>query len=192
VIAALLVDAVRWLAVAALAYSAVVAMTHWAVRSKKLSPFGAWPRTVRRLSDPMLKPIERRLVRAGGMPQSAPYWLLAVVVIGGLLLVSLVNWAIGFVYSLGMLAGAGLRVWLLTLLSLTFKILRAALIVRVIASWFGVSQYAKWMRPVVLMTDWLLEPLRRVLPPFGLLDLSPLVAYFILLIAEWAIIGAFT
>jgi YggT family protein len=191
VIAAVLVDVVRWLVVGALAYAAVVAATHWAVRSKKLSPFGAWPRTVRRLSDPLLHPLERRLVRAGGMPQSAPYWLLAIVVIGGLLLVSLVNWAIGFVYSLGMLAGAGLRVWLLTLLSWTFTILRFALLVRVIASWFGVSQYTKWMRPLVLLTDWLLEPLRRVLPPFGPLDLSPLVAYFILWIAERIIIGAF-
>jgi YggT family protein len=191
VIAAVLIDVVRWLVVAGLAYSAVVALTHWAVRSKKLSPFGAWPRTVRRLSDPVLQPIERRLVRAGGLPQSAPYWLLAIVVIGGLLLVSLVNWAIGFAYSLGTLAGAGPTVWLLTLLSWTFTVLRVALLVRVIASWFGISQYTKWMRPIVLLTDWLLEPLRRVLPPFGPLDLSPLVAYFILWIAERIIIGAF-
>jgi YggT family protein len=191
VIAAVLIDVVRWLVVAGLAYSAVVALTHWAVRSKKLSPFGAWPRTVRRLSDPVLRPIERRLVRAGGLPQSAPYWLLAIVVIGGLLLVSLVNWAIGFAYSLGTLAGAGPTVWLLTLLSWTFTVLRVALLVRVIASWFGISQYTKWMRPIVLLTDWLLEPLRRVLPPFGPLDLSPLVAYFILWIAERIIIGAF-
>lgn len=190
-IAAVLIDVVRWLVVAGLAYSAVVALTHWAVRSKKLSPFGAWPRTVRRLSDPVLQPIERRLVRAGGLPQSAPYWLLAIVVIGGLLLVSLVNWAIGFAYSLGTLAGAGPTVWLLTLLSWTFTVLRVALLVRVIASWFGISQYTKWMRPIVLLTDWLLEPLRRVLPPFGPLDLSPLVAYFILWIAERIIIGAF-
>ncbi len=190
-IAAVLIDVVRWLVVAGLAYSAVVALTHWAVRSRKLSPFGAWPRTVRRLSDPVLRPIERRLVRAGGLPQSAPYWLLAIVVIGGLLLVSLVNWAIGFAYSLGTLAGAGPTLWLLTLLSWTFTVLRVALLVRVIASWFGISQYAKWMRPIVLLTDWLLEPLRRVLPPFGPLDLSPLVAYFILWIAERIIIGAF-
>jgi YggT family protein len=191
VIAAVLVDVVRWLVVGALVYSAIIAATHWAVRAKRLSPFGAWPRTVRRLSDPLVKPVERRLLRAGGMPQSAPYWLLAIVVIGGLLLVTLVTWAIGFVYSLGTLAGAGPRAWLLTLLSWTFTILRAALLVRVIASWFGVSQYTKWMRPVVILTDWILEPLRRVLPPFGPLDLSPLVAYFILWIAERIIIGAF-
>jgi YggT family protein len=191
VIAALLVDVVRWVVVAALAYAAVVAVTHWAIRSRKLTPFGAWPRTVRRLSDPVLHPIERRLVRAGGMPQNAPYWLLALVVIGGLLLVSLVRWAIGFVYSLGVLAGAGPHAWFITLLSWTFTILKLALLVRVIASWFGISLYNRWMRPVVALTEWILEPLRRVLPPFGPLDLSPLVAYFILWIAEQIIIGAF-
>jgi YggT family protein len=47
------------------------------------------------------------------------------------------------------------------------------------------------MRPIVVLTDWILEPLRRVLPPFGPLDLSPLVAYFILWIAERVVIGAF-
>jgi YggT family protein len=191
VIAAVVVDVIRWLVVAALAYAAVVAVTHWAIRSRRLTPFGPWPRTVRRLSDPVLQPIERRLLRAGGMPQSAPYWLLALVVIGGLLLVSLTKWTIGFVYSLGALAGAGPQVWLITLLSWTFTILRFALLVRVIASWFGVSPYTKWMRPIVALTEWILEPLRRVLPPLGPLDLSPLVAYFILWIAERIVIGAF-
>jgi YggT family protein len=191
VTALMLLDIVRWAIVAALVYVGIVALTHWAVRSRKLSPFGAWPRTVRRLSDPVLRPVEQRVIRAGGSPQSAPYWLLAVVVLGGLVLISLVRWSIGFTYSLGALASAPLRVQLLTLLSWIFTILRFALIVRVIASWFGVSSYSKWMRPIVVLTDWILEPLRRVLPPFGPLDLSPLVAYFILWIAERVIIGAF-
>jgi YggT family protein len=191
VTALMLLDIVRWTIVVALLYVGIVALTHWAVRSRKLSPFGAWPRTVRRLSDPVLRPVEQRVIRAGGSPQSAPYWLLAVVVLGGLVLISLVRWSIGFTYSLGSLASAPLRVQLLTLLSWIFTILRFALIVRVIASWFGVSSYSKWMRPIVVLTDWILEPLRRVLPPFGPLDLSPLVAYFILWIAERVIIGAF-
>jgi YggT family protein len=191
VTALMLLDVVRWTIVVALLYVGIVALTHWAVRSRKLSPFGAWPRTVRRLSDPVLRPVEQRVIRAGGSPQTAPYWLLAIVVLGGLVLISLVRWSIGFTYSLGSLASAPLRVQLLTLLSWIFTILRFALIVRVIASWFGVSSYSKWMRPIVVLTDWILEPLRRVLPPFGPLDLSPLVAYFILWIAERVIIGAF-
>ncbi|HEU5169666.1 MAG TPA: YggT family protein [Gemmatimonadales bacterium] len=180
----------RWLVVAALGYAAVVAITHWAVRDRRLNPFGAWPRFVRRISDPVLRPLERRIVRAGGMPQSAPWWLFGLVVVGGLLLVSGVNWAIGFAYELRMLSGAGPRVWLIELVSWTFRILMFALLVRVIASWFGISPYRKWMRPVVFLTDWILGPLRRILPPFGPLDLSPLVAYFLLWVARQLVIGA--
>jgi YggT family protein len=83
VTALMLLDIVRWTIVVALLYVGIVALTHWAVRSRKLSPFGAWPRTVRRLSDPVLRPVEQRVIRAGGSPQTAPYWLLAVVVLGG-------------------------------------------------------------------------------------------------------------
>jgi YggT family protein len=65
-----------------------------------------------------------------------------------------------------------------------------ALLVRVIASWLGVSPYSKWIRPFAVLTDWLLEPLRRVLPPMGPLDLSPMVAYFLLWIAQQALVRA--
>jgi len=47
----------RGLIAAGFAYASVVAVTHWLVRSKRLQPFGAWPRLVRRLSDPVLQPI---------------------------------------------------------------------------------------------------------------------------------------
>jgi YggT family protein len=181
--------AVRGVVVVALVYAALVALTTWLVRTKRLSPFGAWPRLMRRISEPVLLPLERRIIRAGGSPQDAPFWLLGIAVIGGLLLISLVGWLIGFVYELAALSQAGPRIWLIVAVRWTFRILMVALLVRVIASWFGASPYAKWMRPVVALTDWLLEPLRRVLPPFGPLDLSPLVAYLLLSIAERALLS---
>jgi len=60
--------------------------------------------------------------------------------------------------------------------------------VRVIASWFGVSPYAKWMRPVLALTNWIVEPLRRIVPPIGMIDVSPMVAYLILLVARMIIL----
>jgi uncharacterized protein YggT (Ycf19 family) len=30
------------------------------------------------------------------------------------------------------------------------------------------------------LTDWIVDPIRRILPPLGMIDLSPLVAYFAL------------
>ena len=188
--AALLDSLTRGFVVVAFVYAAVVACTHWAVRARRLTPFGAWPRFVRRISEPILLPLERRILRAGGSPSDAPVWLLGIVVVGGLVLISLVRWAVGFVYELGALTGAGPRVWLIEGVSGVFWILRIALLVRVIGSWFGVSPYAKWMRPFAVLTDWILQPLRRVLPPFGPFDMSPLVGYLLLWVAQVVVVGA--
>src|SRR6266702_691700 len=91
----------RVLVVCALAYASAVGLTHWAVRSQRINPFGAWPRLVRRASDPVLKPLERRIVRAGGSPQDASLWLVGIVILGGLLLLTLLHWFAGIVVSSG-------------------------------------------------------------------------------------------
>jgi YggT family protein len=170
----------RVLVVVALVYASVVALTHWAVRSRRITPFGAWPRFVRRLSDPVVVPLERRIVRAGGSPQDAPLWLLGVVIAGGLLLLTLVHWLAGFVVTLGMLSESGTRAWAGFLVSGLFNVLIIALLIRVISSWFGISPYRPWMRPVMALTNWIIDPIRRILPPFGMIDFSPLVAWLVL------------
>ena len=182
--------ATRGVVVVVFVYAVMVAATHWAIRRRHLSPFGAWPRLVRRISEPVLLPLERRVVRAGGNPQDAPLWLLGIAIIGGLVLISLVRWLIGAVYEVGALAQAEPRIWLIEIVSWVFRILMVALLVRVIASWLGASPYSKWMRPFVVLTDWILDPLRRVLPPMGPFDLSPMVAYFLLWIAQQAVVRA--
>ena len=171
---------VRIVVVVALALGGVVALTHSAVRARRLDAFGPWPRAIRRLSDPVVRPLERRVTRIGGNPQDAPLWLLGLIVLGGLVLLTLVGWLGRTALRLSVLADAGPAVWLATALAAIFAILRIALIVRVVSSWFGISPYRRWMRPVVLLTDWMLVPLRRVLPTFGPLDFSPIVAYLLL------------
>jgi YggT family protein len=177
---AALILASRVVVIIALAYASAVALTHWAVRSRRITPFGAWPRFMRRASDPVLLPLERRIVRSGGSPQDAPLWLVGIVIVGGLLLVSLVQWLAGFAVSLEILAQSGARAWGRFLVSGLFTVVMVALFVRVISSWFGISPYRPWMRPVMLLTDWIIDPIRRILPPFGMIDFSPLVAWLVL------------
>jgi YggT family protein len=177
---AALILASRVVVIIALAYASTVALTHWAVRSRRITPFGAWPRFMRRASDPVLLPLEHRIVRSGGSPQDAPLWLVGIVIVGGLLLLSLVQWLAGFAASLEIVAQSGARAWGRFLVSGLFSILMVALFVRVISSWFGISPYRPWMRPVMLLTDWIIDPIRRILPPFGLMDFSPLVAWLVL------------
>jgi YggT family protein len=172
--------AARVLVVVALVVASAVALTHWAVRSRRMTPFGAWPRFIRRTSDPVLLPLERRVIRAGGNPQDAPLWLVGIVVAGGLLVLTLIGWLHGFAATLSLLSDAGPRAWAGFVLSGIFTLLMAALIVRVISSWFGISPYASWMRPVMALTNWIIEPIRRILPPLGMIDFSPLVAWLLL------------
>jgi YggT family protein len=176
--------AARIFVVVALAYATVVALTHWGVRSRRITPFGAWPRFIRRASDPVLLPLERRIIRAGGSPQDAPLWLVGIVIAGGLLLLTLVHWLAGFVATVGILTASGPRAWGRFLVSGLFTVLMIALFVRVISSWFGISPYGRWMRPIFALTDWIIEPIRRILPPLGMIDFSPLVAWLVLSVAR--------
>lgn len=171
--------------------AAIVAGTHWAVRRGRLEPFGGWARAVRKGSDPILRPIEARLLRAGANPQDGPFWLLGLVVLGGLAGLALVRWLLGFIYTMLTIGQFGPRAALATLVSTLFSVLMAALLIRVVASWFGVSPYSRPMRIVRGLTDWLLEPIQRVLPTMGPLDLSPLVAYFVLMLTQSLVMRAF-
>jgi YggT family protein len=161
----------RGIVVVALLYASIVALTHWAVRRRKIGPFGGWPRLVRRLSDPVLLPLERRVIRFGGSPQDAPLWLL------------------GLAGSLTALASAGPRDWIRLLVSWAFTLVMAAIFVRVIASWFGASEYRPWMRPLVFLTDWIIRPIRRLLPPMGMIDFSPMLAWLVLWVARGLVLG---
>ena len=176
--------AVRTLVIIALAYASVVAVTHWAVRSRRISPFGAWPRAVRRASDPVLLRLERRIIASGGSPQNAPLWLLGLVIAAGLVLLSLTHWFIGVLVGLSLAVNGGPRVWLRLLVSAIFTILMAAILIRVIASWLGIGPYRRWMRPVVALTSWLIDPIRRILPPLGMFDFSPMVAWLVLYVVR--------
>jgi YggT family protein len=174
----------RYAVFAVAALAALAALGAMAVQRRVLNPFGAPARTLRRLTDPVIRPFERRLLRAGGNPQNAPWWLLGTAILGGILVITIVEWVIRQLYILVIAAGSGGRSLLYLLVDWTFSLLVLALFVRVVGSWFGVSPYRKWMRPFVALTEWFLAPLRRVLPTFGPFDISPFVAYFLLYIVR--------
>ncbi|HEX2249626.1 MAG TPA: YggT family protein [Gemmatimonadales bacterium] len=182
-------NAVRTLVVAALLYAALVAATHWAVRNRRINPFGAWPRFVRRVSDPVILRLERRILSAGGNPQNAPFWLLGIVIAGGLVLLTLTLWFIGTAAGISVALNSGPRVWARMLVNALFTILMAALLVRVIASWLGIGPYRRWMRPIMALTNWIIDPIRRILPPVGMFDFSPMVAWLVLYVVRGFVLG---
>jgi YggT family protein len=161
-----------------------ICVLDWAVRTRKISPFNAIARFCRSTVDPIIAPIERRVVRAGGTPAAAPLWALVAVVIGGILLLTLLD-VIRLEIVRSILASSeGASGIFHLLVSWTFTILKAAIMVRVISSWFPISPYSPWVRWSYQLSEPVLAPFRRVIPSLGGLDISPIVAYIVLGLLE--------
>ena len=169
-----------WIAVV---FAAICALD-WAVRTRKISPFNAIARFCRSTVDPLIAPIERKVVRAGGTPAAAPLWALAVVVVGGILLLAFLD-VVRTQVVMSMIASQNGSAGIFHLLvSWTFNILKIALIVRVISSWLPISPYSGWVRWSYALSEPILAPLRRIVPNLGGLDITPILAYFLLNIIE--------
>ena len=176
---ALLVHGVRVAVFAAAVVVGLVALVDWLVRTRRISPFSGIARFFRRSVDPLMVPVERTVIRAGGQPAAAPWWTLVTVVVGGLLLIFLLDFVGGLLGQL--VAGvAAPRMLPVLLLSWAFKLLEFALLVRVIVSWLPISRYSRWVRWSFTLTEWFLAPLRRIIPPLGMIDITPFVAYLAL------------
>jgi YggT family protein len=170
----------RYAVFAAFALSALIALGSWLVRTRRVSPFSALGRTLRSASDPVIRPVEARLLRLGGNPVNAGWWLVVVVTVAGVVLLSLLDWAIRTFRGMQSAVAGGPRHLLVFAIVALYNVLFVALMLRVIASWFGFFRYARWMRPAYALTDWLVEPIRRVLPSTGAVDWSPLAAWLAL------------
>ena len=158
----------------------IVALTHWLIRRGTLSPFGGWARLVRGTSGPVVKATEGQVLGRGGNPQDAPYWLLGIAVLGGLILISVTQWLIGFAHQLGWASEGGVKGILHFTLVAAYNLLSFALLARALGSWFGIGRWTPWMRPFYFLTDWMLRPVQRILPPMGVVDFSPLIALLLI------------
>ena len=157
-----------------------ICILDWAVRTRRISPFNALARFCRATVDPFIAPIERKVVRAGGNPASAPLWALTFVVVGGILLLTLLDFIRLQVVHAVIASDQGAAGIFHLLVSWTFTILKIALLVRVVSSWLPVSPYSAWISWSYALSEPILAPLKRVVPNLGMLDITPILAYFLL------------
>ena len=168
---------------------AVFCLIDWLVRTRRVNVFGALARFCRSKIDPVLEPIERKVVRAGGNPATAPLWALAAIVIGGILLISLLDFIRGEVVGLALAMRSGPGGIFRLLVAWTFSFIRIALLVRVISSWLPISPYSPWIRWSYAISEPILKPLRAVIPSLGPIDITPIIAYFLIGIIQSAVLG---
>lgn len=168
---------------------AIFCIMDWLVRTRRVNLFGSLARFSRSKIDPILEPIERKVVRAGGNPASAPLWALGAVVIGGILLISVLDFIRAEILGLALAVQTGPGGIFKLLVTWTFDFLRIAILVRVVSSWLPISPYSPWIRWAYAVSEPILRPLRKVIPPMGPIDITPIIVYFLIGIIQSAVLG---
>lgn len=81
-----------------------------------------------------------------------------------------------------------------TLLGLLLKLIQFysyALIIYILLSWFPNARETGFGRFLAKISEPYLEPFRKIIPPLGMIDISPIVAIFLLNFASQGLISLF-
>jgi len=157
------------------------------------NPFKWSVRNVRRATDPILTPVRRMLMSIRVDPSVAPFIAILGLVVAGYLLIqvagSILNTVAGVIYATtsGQL-GAPVAIIGYLLFGL-LGLYSLAIFVRIIFLWIAVSYANPVMRLLFRLTEPLLGPLRRSIPPVGMFDVSPIVAFLIIWFCQIAVAG---
>ena len=155
-----------------------------------LNPFGWMSRTIRRLTDGIVIPVRGGLRNFGADPKFAPLVAILLVILLGFFFLQLVGTIFTTIAGVIDSTQRGAIVTALGFILYGLISLYSLLVfMRIIFSWGMVSYTNRIMRFLVDVTEPLLGPLRRVIPPVGRFDISPIVAFFILWLFQAAIAG---
>jgi len=155
-----------------------------------LNPFAWTSRTVRRLSDGFVIPVRSGLRGFGIDAKFAPLVVILVVILLGWFVLQLVNTVastlVGIIGSAQ--SGSVFRI-IGFILSGLISIYILFIVIRIVFSWSGLGYTNRLMRFLIDVTEPLLGPLRRIIPPLGWLDISPIVAILILTLSQQGVAG---
>lgn len=154
-----------------------------------LNPFGWTARTVRSLTDPFVNPVRRGLVRSGLDPKLAPLLTILIAVLLGWFAVQLVG---AVLFTVNGIIGSLNRGSIISLVGFTLYGLLAVfalmIFMRIVFSW-GVSSVNRVLRFLIRVTEPVLGPFRRLIPPLGMFDISPIVVLLLINLFQRAILG---
>lgn len=179
------------LAIVGVIVAAIVLMLlRLALNYADLNPFSRPVLMVRGVTDPFINPVRRSLLNFGFSPNMAPLVTILIIILVGWLAMRLAGDVLGTIYGMMVYARAGKMVAVVGALLYGFLSVYSMLIlIRIIFSWGMVGLRNPVMRFLVRATDPLLVPLRRIIPPLGVFDISPIVAFLLIWLFQAAIAG---
>ena len=180
----------NWLVVAFIVSVIVLIVLRMIGNQLNLNPFAWASLTLRRLTDPLIAPVRRALVRFGVDQKYASLVTIIITIVLGWFLLQLVTNVANTIG--GVLVSLGMRALVPTLGYIFYGLLSLYILMiflRVIFSWVTLSYSNRLLRFVVNATEPLMAPLRRTIPPLGGFDISPIFAFFIVWLVQAAVAG---
>jgi YggT family protein len=155
-----------------------------------LNPFTWASRTIRRLTDAFVLPIRRFLLGFGVEPKLSPLLVILVTILLGWFFLwlseELAQTILGVLLSI---KGARPIAAIGFIIYGALSVYNVLIFMRIVFSWGMVSHSNRLMRFLVNVTEPLLGPLRRIIPPLGMMDISPIFAFIIIWLFQRAIMG---
>src|SRR5882762_1333619 len=185
---------ITWAVTAIIVAAIVLIGLRSVINYMDLNPFSWLAVTLRRSTEPVLRPVRAVLIGFRVDPKIAPFIVIILLIIVGYLLVQVASgvlWTIaGVIYALtsGKL-GAPVAIAGYLIFGL-LELYTLAIFIRIIFSFVGAGYGNRLMRFLYRTTEPLLGPLRRMVPPVGMFDVSPMVAVIIVWACK-AVVAAF-
>jgi len=181
-----------WYAVVAVIVAMIALMlVRFILNYADLNPFSRPVIFVRRLTDPFVNPVRRALMGYGIQANGAPLVVVLLTILVGafawMLVSSFLNTLAGCVYSLMSGKPGGIIAFLGYVLYGLLALYSLLIMIRIIFSWGRLDYHNRVMRYLMNATDPILIPLRQIIPPLGMFDISPIVAFIIIWLFQSAI-----
>jgi YggT family protein len=77
-----------------------------------------------------------------------------------------------------------------SILSLFLQIMMWAIIIRAVLSWFDPRAQNPVSRALIEFTEPIVAPIRSIMPRMGMIDLSPMIAIFVIFVLQQMIASA--
>ncbi len=76
---------------------------------------------------------------------------------------------------------------MLAVIDIAFRLFDLLILARILLSWVQLDPYNPIVQTIFRLTEPILAPIRRILPPTGMFDLSPLVAIILAMVLQTVI-----
>ena len=179
-----------WYAIATVILVVIALMLARLILNKAdLNPFSRPVIMVRRWTDPLVNPVRRPLVEMGISPNVTPLVVILVAILLGYFATQFFGTALFTVRGLILSVLLGKPIAIVGFVIYGILAMYSLMIfMRIVISW-GVSPHNRLLHFLIRATEPLLGPFRRVIPPLGPFDISPIIVLFLLDLLQRAVIA---